>query len=82
MDDLFDPEKAILVVTNQQLRELTDNELNQLNVAIGLGQDPKNKAGYDKVSTLFTIDNGTKVHSLVAQAFAIEVLRRFGGPKT
>lgn len=50
--------------------QLTDEELLALIVAVNVGKDPRNIIGYDKVKGLFTVADGTKMHSDVEHVFA------------
>ena len=73
----FNPELAVAAVANLSIKNLTDDELIAINLAIKLNNlDIKNVIGYEKIKTLFTENNGTKVHSLVEEAIDREVIKR------
>lgn len=55
--------KSVRLVTNQ----LTDDELVAINMAGLLGTNPVGVMGYEKARTLFTEQNGTRMHSLTSQ---------------
>ena len=70
-------ELIVQATANQAIKNLNDDELVALNLAINL-ENPniKNVIGYDKVKALFTENDGTRCHSLVANAFAKAVMER------
>ena len=73
----FNPELAVATVANLSIKNLTYDELIAINLAIKLNNpDIKNVIGYEKIKTLFTENNGTKVHSLVEEAIDREVIKR------
>ena len=73
----FNPELAVAAVANLSIKNLTYDELIAINLAIKLNNsDIKNVIGYEKIKTLFTENNGTKVNSLVEEAIDREVLKR------
>ncbi len=58
--------KAVSLVCDQ----LSDTELAGLNLVAQLDQDPHNKSFYDKAESLFTENNGTKMHQETKLALA------------
>ena len=56
--------------------ELTDAELAAMNLCAQLGMNPKGRNGYDKAHTLFTEQDGTKMHEETKRALAAVVLER------
>ena len=68
--------KSVRLVTNQ----LTDDELVAISMAGMLGTNPTGVLGYEKAKTLFTEQDGTRMHSLTAEIVnAICQQRVFGG---
>lgn len=56
--------------------KLTDYELAAINLCAQFGTNPKKLEGYEKVSHLFTEQDGTKAHEDVKGALTQVVLKR------
>ncbi len=59
-------------------RQLTDEQLAALNLAVQAGWDASNLPGYDHVAGLFTEADGTQMHGDTKAAFAEVALKRLG----
>lgn len=74
MDPAISVNAAVRVATNQ----LTDEELNALTMVLLLDADPRPVSGYSKVQSLFTQENGAKMHELTRDAFMAIARERLG----
>lgn len=60
---------TIYAATKMAMKELTHDELLAMNLCILMGSNPVGRLGYDKIKTLFTEDNGTRMHAETKEAF-------------
>jgi len=68
----------IYAATLMTTTKLTDMELNALYMRLLLDANPVGTLGYDKAETLYTLENGTKMHAATRSAFARIVFERLG----
>lgn len=67
----------IVAQVKMAVADMSNQDLVVLNICAQTDQDPKNRTfDYDKVSFLFTENNGTKMHSMTKSALAIVVNER------
>ena len=59
-------------------RQLADEQLAALNLAVQAGWDASNLSGYEHIAGLFTEANGTQMHEDAKVAFAKVALKRLG----
>jgi len=59
---------SVVMVTAMTLQALNDDELAALNLSLAIGIDVTEKPWYGKVKSLFTEENGTKMHSATVDA--------------
>ena len=64
----------VAIVTN----DLSDADLAALNIAAQLDYEPRNRPWYAQVKSLFTEQDGTRMHAETKRALAAVVLRRIG----
>jgi hypothetical protein len=74
MSDNINP--GVIVGTKLILNTLTDQELAALYSVVTANSNPKPVMGYDKAKSLFTEQNGTKMHSDTLAAFESIVEQR------
>jgi hypothetical protein len=68
---------VIVSQVRMAVADMSNADLAVLNICAQLDQDPRNRAfDYDKVSFLFTDNNGTKMHTMTKEALAIVVNER------
>ena len=59
----------MIVATRMVAKDLTTDELVALYHAATAGFDARSVMGYEKAKSLFTEENGTKMHSATLEAF-------------
>jgi hypothetical protein len=62
--------------------KLTDIELNSIYMCALLGMNPDQVGGYDRIKSLFTEDNGTRMHQTTLDALGVVWESRCGKEKT
>jgi hypothetical protein len=73
----MNPERITLALAQMAIDQLDDLELAAFNNSVQADfGNPKLLKGYNKVSHLFTLQNGTRTEGLIKDAFARETLRR------
>ena len=60
------------------MERMSDEEVTAQLLALQLGMNPKSRYGYEKISFLFTENDGTKMHSETVDAFTALARRRLG----
>ncbi len=76
----MDTDAGLMAIMRSGVRmitaELTDGELAALYMAARLDQDPRGRPGYEKVVSLFTEGDGTRMHASTLEALDVVVLER------
>lgn len=62
---------SVYVGVKMMCNQLTDEELNALCMVALMGNDPRHIIGYEKVKSLFTLNEGTKMHATALDAFVL-----------
>lgn len=73
-----DYDQIMVKAVSKACEQLTDAELNSIYMVALLGSNPKHVRGYDKVESLFTEDDGTRMHPTTREALAAVWQERCG----
>jgi hypothetical protein len=66
----------LIPIVSAATEDLTYAELAALNEAVQTGRDPQSLGSYPKISDLFTIEDGTRMHRETRVALAAVTLSR------
>jgi hypothetical protein len=65
----MDNQVIVLALVRNATKELTTQEMASLYMAASLGNDPRRVTGYEKAKSLFTENDGTRMHRDTLAAF-------------
>ncbi len=71
-------DQVMAAVVSLVARNLTDDEMIALNLAMQLDSNPTHVMGYEKAKPLFTENNGTKAHDEAKRIFYALLMKRIG----